>query len=80
MVYGELMERTTLYLPSDLQHALRDEARRRGRPQAQLVREALRAYLNSQERPVVTSVGLGEDSAVSAREAEGWLEREWGRH
>ncbi len=79
MLYGEGVQRTTLYLPIDLQRALRDEARRRGRPQAQLVREALHAYLSSQERPPVTSVGLGEDGAVSARDAEAWLEREWGR-
>ncbi len=79
MLYGERMERTTLYMPADLQLALRDEALRSGRPQAALVRDALRAYLGSRQRPAVTSVGLGEDSELSAREAEEWIDTEWSR-
>ena len=70
------MEKTTLYLPSDLQRALQDEARRSGRSKAELIRNALRAYFSDRERPPVTSVGLGNDAALSAREAKSWLERE----
>ncbi len=79
MVYGDLVEKTTLYLPGELQRALRDEARRSGRPQAALVRDALRAYLSSRTRPSLTSLGLGEDPELSAREAEEWLDTEWSR-
>src|SRR5206468_1651199 len=39
------MEKTTLYLPKELQRELRETARREGRPQAALVREALDTYL-----------------------------------
>ena len=73
------MERTTLYLPKDLQRALRDEAHRSGVPQAELVRAALRSYLSSQARPELRSLGLGEDGVVRGRDSEAWLEREWGR-
>jgi len=45
------VEKTTLYLPDDLQYALREFARRTGRPQADVVREALSAYLSQQARP-----------------------------
>jgi len=80
MVYGKSgMEKTTLYLPADLQRALREEARRSGRPQAELVRDALRSYLERAVRPLPSSLGLGEDAELGARESEDWLGREWGR-
>lgn len=73
------MEKTTLYLPQDLQRALRAEARRRGRPQADLVRDALRTYLAGLSRPQVRSIGLGEDRTLSGRDSESWLAGEWSR-
>jgi predicted DNA-binding protein len=74
------VEKTTLYLPEDLQRALRTEARRSGRPQAELVRDALRAYLGDRAKPKLRSIGAGEDSELSGRDSESWLAREWGRH
>jgi plasmid stability protein len=74
------MEKTTLYLPEDLQRALRTEARRTGRPQAELVRDALRTYLGSRGKPRLRSIGAGEDAELSGRDSESWLSREWGRH
>ena len=71
------MEKTTLYLPSDLQRVLRDEARRTGRPQAELVRDALRSYFEQHARPRPRSIGIGEDTGLSGRESERWLDREW---
>jgi predicted transcriptional regulator len=68
------MEKTTLYLPSDLQHALRVRARRTGRSQASLLREAIGEYVRRQERPPLRSLGLGENETVHPRDAEAWLE------
>jgi hypothetical protein len=79
MVYGDAMEKTTLYLPLELQRALQAEARRSGRPQAELVREALREYLGSRPRPRPRSVGLGESGQLAARDSEAWLREQWGR-
>ena len=73
------MEKTTLYLPAELQRALRDEARRAGRPQAELVREALKAYLGGRARPALRSLGLGKNGELDARDSEAWLRSEWGR-
>jgi predicted DNA-binding protein len=44
------MSKTTLYLPVDLQQALRVEARRTGASQAELVRQALEAFFRGRER------------------------------
>lgn len=71
------VEKTTLYLPADLQRALQEQARRSGRPQAELVREALRAYLEGTASPRPRSLGLGEDAGLSGRDSEAWLERQW---
>jgi hypothetical protein len=72
------VEKTTLYLPSDLQRALQEQARRSGRPQAELVREALRSYLEAAASPKPRSLGLGADAELSARDSEAWLARQWG--
>ena len=73
------MEKTTLYLPDELLRALRDAARRSGRPQAQLVREAIERYLADSERPRFRSFGSGEDAELDARDSEAWLQEEWGQ-
>ena len=73
------MEKTTLYLPVDLHRALQEHARRSGRAQAELVREALQVYLAGTSWPQPGSIGAGADSGVSARDSEEWLNREWDR-
>ena len=73
------MEKTTLYLPADLHRALKEHARRSGRAQAQLVREALQTYLAGAVWPQPRSIGAGADDGLSARESEEWLRREWDR-
>lgn len=73
------MERTTIYLPEELQRSLRAAARRAGRPQAELIREALSAYLERVPRPPLRSIGLGEDRELAARDSDAWLDDAWGR-
>ncbi len=71
------MEKTTLYLPPELHRALREAARREGKSQAELIREALAAYLAQRQRPSFRSLGAGEDEELSGRTSEAWLERAW---
>jgi hypothetical protein len=71
------MHKTTLYLPTDLHHSLRDISRRSGRPQAELIREALVNYVASQERPWPRSIGSASDGTVAARDSEAWAHQEW---
>jgi predicted DNA-binding protein len=70
-------EKTTLYLPWELHRALRDAAKREGRPQAALIRSALEEYLGKKERPSLRSLGMGEDDHLSARNSEDWLTGHW---
>lgn len=71
------MEKTTLYLPSDLHRALKEAARQEGKSQAELVREALAAYLAKRKKPELRSLGVAEDEELSGRESEAWLGKAW---
>ncbi len=71
------MNKTTLYLPGDLQRALAEAARRTGRTQAELVREAIARYLAEQPRPPLASMGMGEDPELAGRDSEAWLRSRW---
>jgi len=73
------MEKTTLYLPPDLQAEVRTQAKREGRSQADIIREALRRYLDQAPRPPLGCIGVGEDEALTGADVEEWIEREWGR-
>jgi len=68
-----------VFLPDELRRRLADEARRRGRPQAELVREALERYLAEAvpERPRV--VGVADAPGLDARRAKAWVRGRWGR-
>lgn len=45
------MKRTTIYLAPDLEVRLKQEVARRGRPMAELVREAVEVYLTGEAAP-----------------------------
>lgn len=77
MWYHRSMEKTTLYLPEELQASLRALAKQRKRPQAELIREALAEYVGRQERPLPKSIGMVADGTVPAREARAWIHHEW---
>jgi plasmid stability protein len=71
------MNKTTLYLPDELHSGLRVAAKQSGKPQADLVRAALREYLGRLARPTPASIGAGEDQSLAGRDTEDWLEKEW---
>lgn len=71
------MNKTTLYLPEELQRQLRDAAKRSGRPQADLVRESLERYLSAEEVPAPSSIGSGKDDDLDGRDTEDWLRSRW---
>ncbi len=73
------MNKTTLYLPDDTQRRLRDLAKRTGRPQADLVRQALERYLAATPSPLPGSIGVGADESLSGRDSEDWLRANWRR-
>ncbi|HYI16016.1 MAG TPA: CopG family transcriptional regulator [Thermomicrobiales bacterium] len=71
------MQKTTIYLPSDLYSWLREEARRSGRSQAELLREALEVYAAQRPRPLPKSIGLGNDPELSGADVDDYLRDHW---
>jgi predicted transcriptional regulator len=71
------MHKTTLYLPVETQRRLRDLAARTGRPQAEIVRQALDRYLASEPSARPRSLGAGEDTGLDGRDSEHWLRTRW---
>jgi hypothetical protein len=71
------MQKTTLYLPDDLQRQLRDVSKRSGRSQADLVRAAVERFLAAADMPEPSSIGSGEDDELAARDASDWLHARW---
>lgn len=75
----DTMQKTTLYLPSELQRGLRDLSQRTGRAQASIIREALAEYVSRQDQPWPRSIGSADDGLVRGRDSEAWLADEWSR-
>lgn len=71
------MEKTTLYLPKELQVRLRTAAVQLGRSQAELLRDALDSYLGSQPRKLPSVVGKARSGAVDAAEYESYMASHW---
>ncbi|MER3479427.1 MAG: CopG family transcriptional regulator [Meiothermus sp.] len=71
------MEKTTLYLPTELHRALKAVAKREKRPVAELVREALGKYVSEKPRPKLRSIGAGSDPSLSGRDSEDWIKENW---
>ena len=72
------MEKTTIYLPRELERRLTQAARRAGRSRAALIREALERYLADEAAAVrPASLGAGSDEALCGRETEDWLRARW---
>lgn len=79
MLYDVCMKRTTIFLTDELEQGLHEVARRRQRPQAEILREALSQYLQAQERPWPRSVGMGSDSdpSVTSNNIKEWVREQW---
>ena len=73
MAYGSMwsVEKTTVYIDQPTKRELEALAKRVGRPQAALLREALLAYIDRQKRPslptFVASSAVGGDAADDVR-------------
>jgi predicted transcriptional regulator len=59
------MEKTTVYLDAEVARGLRAMSRSTGRPQAQLIREALRAYLAAKRSELPGWVGSWKNGPVT---------------
>ncbi len=69
MRYARIMKRTTIMLPDDVEARLRVEARRRGVPIAQVVREAVTHHLSAEpRRRALSFFALGEAGSPDGSE------------
>ncbi len=75
------VEKTTVYLPKELQQALRAASKKAGRPQADLIREALEQYLerSNQGRPLPAWVGSVDVPGTEAGALKRELRQRWVR-
>lgn len=75
------MKRTTIFLPDDLARQLLETAIRMKRRQAEIVRDALSAYLDGHAAPFPKSVGMGTGlhPEVNSENVKEWVRQTWGR-
>ena len=66
-----------MYLPSELQRSLGAAAKREGRSQAEIMREAIAAYLSGAPPIPLRSIGAGSDHEVTGATSEDWLRKNW---
>lgn len=71
------MNKTTLYLPEETQRRLRVASRRSGRPQADLIRQALDHFLDAEPEALPKSIGVASDPELRAPESKDWLRKSW---
>jgi hypothetical protein len=69
---------TTISLSEKLQHQLEEAAERTGKPQDELVTEALTEYF-SRARGKFSSFGAGNDPTLDARQTRELLKQAWGK-
>jgi Arc/MetJ-type ribon-helix-helix transcriptional regulator len=69
------MRKTTVYLPDDLDRALKAQAKRTGVSAAELVRAALRRSFEEDETPWPRSIGAGAGGLFPAADDEAVLKR-----
>jgi metal-responsive CopG/Arc/MetJ family transcriptional regulator len=73
------VHKTTIYMPDDLRRALDAAARETGQSQADLIRRAVRAYLEERPQQLPASVGRHRGGTTfHARDDEARLESGWG--
>ena len=72
------MHKTTIYMPEDLRRALDAAARATGQSQADLIRGAVRAYLDDCPQALPASIGRHRGGAFRASDDEDRLAEAWG--
>jgi predicted transcriptional regulator len=72
------MEKTTLYVPSELMAAYSSLSRQQRRSKAELMRDALREYAERQEQRLPDWIGMVETNGeVNSTNVKDWLREHW---
>lgn len=73
------MSETMVALSADLRRQLEEIAAYAGKPQEEVLREALADYIHRLRRPLPRSIGAGENDSLHGADTEDWLLANWGR-
>ena len=75
------MKKTTVYLTAEQQDQLKDAARRTGKSEALMIREAIAEYVTKVERPWPQSIGMGKspDDGFDASRTKEYLQEHWAK-
>ena len=72
------MEKTTLYLPAELLAQYTILARKRGRPKAEVMRDALASYAERQEWELPDWIGMvDQEDDFDSSNVKSWLRENW---
>ena len=77
--YAVYVEKTTVYLPTELKLELRLLAKRSRQSEASLIREAVQGFVSQKSlpRPVPRTFGIVADGSIDAAEDEAYLAENW---
>lgn len=71
------MEKTTVYLPTEIKMSIKASAKRQGASEAHVIREALAAYVAAEPRELPSVFGSVSDGGVTSENYEDWLAENW---
>jgi hypothetical protein len=71
------MEKTTVYIPTEIKLSIKASAKRQGASEAHVIREALAAYVAAEPRELPSVFGSVCDGSLSAADYEDWLKVNW---
>ncbi len=73
------MQRTTIFLQPELRKRVADTAKRLGRRQSDIVREAIERYADEAQSQLPASIGMIDDKTMSGANVEEYR-TDWARH
>ncbi len=71
------MEETTVSIPDDIKRSLKVSAKRLRVTEAQIIREALAAYVAVEPRELPSVFGSESDGTVISEDYQEWLAENW---
>lgn len=72
------MEKTTVYIPTDIKLSIKASAKRQGTTEAHVIREALAAYVAAEPCELPSIFGSAStDGSVNSENYEDWLAENW---
>lgn len=71
------MEKATVYIPTEIKLSIKASAKRQGSSEAQVIREAMAAYVALEPRELPSVFGSIADGTVTSENYEEWLAENW---